>query len=143
MSEIPHKFSVTFTALACLLFVGCSSGDVFPLKPVSGKVTLDGEPLAGVMIFFTPRLTGDGVKSGPPSYAVIADDGTFQLQTARQSSKSGAVAGPHLVTFSTEAAPDDPSEVIYHVPKAYREGIEYTVPKDGTDSAVFELTSDQ
>jgi hypothetical protein len=50
--------------LACvgltLVFAGCGEADPFEHVGVSGKVTLNGEPLDGATITFVPTVTGAG-----------------------------------------------------------------------------------
>ncbi len=41
--------------LTMLLSMGCGGGDMPELGDVSGKVTLDGKPLVGINILFTPE----------------------------------------------------------------------------------------
>jgi hypothetical protein len=59
--------------LIALLFAGgCSDREV---KSVTGRVTLDGQPLAGAQVHFCPPAGVDG-----PTYTAISDaDGRFEL----------------------------------------------------------------
>lgn len=77
-------------ALALALAVtctGCGSNDV-ELASVSGRVTLDGQPVQGVFVIFQPR----GRK---PSYAMLDADGRFALQYNVE--YAGAVLGKQEV----------------------------------------------
>jgi hypothetical protein len=87
------KMARFFAVLLLLPLVGCvdSSSD---LAPVSGRITLDGEPLAGAEVIFLPLLPG--FEYAPESVAVTATDGTYQLEVFN-SGKRGAVVGRHRV----------------------------------------------
>jgi hypothetical protein len=72
---------------------GCSGGP--KTFPVSGKATLDGEPLGGFTIQFNPefeaRLDCAAHVSGDGSYAVQTDDGFDQYK--------GAPPGKYKITI--------------------------------------------
>jgi hypothetical protein len=92
-----HRWS----ALVCLCaagLTGCgaSTPDVYP---VSGSVTLDGQPLEGCTILFRPA-------QGSLATGVINGDGRFQLTTPGLG--AGAVAGLHAVAL---APPDKKFDV--------------------------------
>jgi len=57
MSLSSCKFFVCLAALACL--VGCSSGSDIGATPVTGTVTLDGQPVEAANVAFSPK-TADG-----------------------------------------------------------------------------------
>ncbi len=65
--SVNQKSLVSCLVLWLAWFVGCGS-DLPPLGNVSGKVTMDGEPLAGVIINFKPEdgrmATGTTDKDG-------------------------------------------------------------------------------
>ncbi len=72
--------------------LGCGgSSHELETAPVSGRVTLDGEPLASGYVFVTPSR-GRGAKGA------IQSDGTFVLGTYE--SADGAQVGTHSVTVS-------------------------------------------
>lgn len=87
------------------LIVGCGSGvkpeKVPELEPVSGKVTLNGEPTEGVAVIFFPAATN---KNGNPSNAITSPDGTFTL--TYRTGKEGVPVGDYIVLFSKLAQPD-------------------------------------
>jgi len=83
---------------ASALLPGCAPKDNLPeTAPVSGKVTIGGEPLASAMVTFHPE--GEGNK-GQASTEV---DGTFVLNT--YDVKDGAVVGKHTVTVERYLPP--------------------------------------
>jgi hypothetical protein len=87
-----HPLSDRFVILVSVVFacLGCG-GDTGPeLAEVTGKVTLDGQPLAKVSLQFTPESP-----SGSPSYGVTDSEGSYELLFS--SDRSGAMPGKHRV----------------------------------------------
>lgn len=100
---------------APLLAVGCGGGESY--QPVTGRITLDGQPLADADISFMPE--GD---KGIPSFGRTDEGGVYVL---RQTQKlSGAPVGEYRVRISTYSEgrndPDDPQPKIpERVPAKY------------------------
>lgn len=86
------------SVIAWIATIGCSPR--LPLVPVTGQVTMKGEPLAGAIVVFAPEAATDGVVR--VGSAVTGADGRFALQTneSPRSSRPGAVAGAFKVTVS-------------------------------------------
>jgi len=98
----------TAVAALAIAFAGCGGGPKGPqLAPVSGVVTLDGQPLPDAHIVFQPS----GEKASP-SIADTGTDGTFQLAFNRAS--TGALPGSHTVRITTAriATADDGKETV-------------------------------
>ncbi|MEW4561764.1 hypothetical protein AB1K70_04520 [Bremerella sp. JC770] len=146
-------FSPSFTAKPSSLIVaaallltaaaGCSR-DPFACVPVSGMVTLDGEPLKTARVIFTPERKGDSAIVGPISFCITDDQGQFALNTT--SGKPGAMIGNHKVFICGEVRDEENPDVILvkeYLPRRYYEGTEltYEVSGYGTDEANFALTS--
>lgn len=89
------------------LLSGCggSGAKLPPLASVSGKVTLDGNPLPRGTVTFIPDES-KGTK-GPTAVGQIGSDGRFTLQTAQQ---SGAVVGHHKVRIRARQEAKTPQE---------------------------------
>src|SRR4051812_4288576 len=84
---------------ACL--VGCGGEARESLVPVAGKLEVDGKPMGGVTIFFTPT----GAKKSRGGTALTDDQGSFTvMHTAQQ--KPGLAVGDYLVAYSKLAMPD-------------------------------------
>jgi hypothetical protein len=125
---------------------GCSSSKVVP---VSGRVTLDGRPLAGVHVGFQPIAKAGDLNPGGGSYAVTNSDGQFQLLLV-EGEQPGAFVGQHRVeiTAKSVAPPDNvdfakrPPPKVF-VPAKYSQGsdLRFEVPPGGTTGANFELQS--
>jgi hypothetical protein len=89
---------------ACLAFVasaaaGCGGGAA--KAKVSGKVVVQGQPVAGGSLTFSPL--GEGNESAAkPAVAEIQSDGTFVVATDRTA--DGAAIGRHQVLFSAPSS---------------------------------------
>lgn len=125
---------------------GCAAGDV---AAVSGRVTLDGKPLAGVWVNFYPAAAPGRPNPGYPSVSAAPTDadGRYTL-TIPQTRQAGAVVGPHAVSVNTFTAPEpegssstkphfDPLPAKYTTPSELR----FDVPAGGTTEANFDLVS--
>lgn len=129
----------------CLLVtLGCGSSP-YDLAPVSGTVTLAGEPLSGAVVNFQPMASGSA-NVGPGSNGRTDTAGHFELNTIQD--ETGAVVGRHRVRIYSYS-PESPSvedtdsgPVVERVPQRYnyRSTLTYTVPEEGTDQANFDLT---
>ena len=69
-------------SLAGLLAALAGCADAGPkYAPVSGRVTLNGEPLAGVSVDFQPVAAGKDADPGPGSTGKTDKDGRFTLRS--------------------------------------------------------------
>jgi len=87
--------------VVCAALCGCSRTAAVPkvqTLPVTGKVTLDGKPLAGANVVF--------MISDPPTafFATTKDDGTYQLQAPED--RAALLKGACKVTISRMVKPD-------------------------------------
>jgi hypothetical protein len=93
-------------AAAMLLFAGCGPGGP-ETATVEGTVLLDGKPLEGATILFSPA-------AGRPSGGLTDAEGHYELSyTADQ---DGALPGEHTITISTYRR-GDPDEGVPGVPE--------------------------
>jgi len=135
-----------------LLLSGCGETKSYGVAPVSGRVTLDGKPLADARVtFFPQRAAGvNTAESAPEAMGTTDADGRYQLKTVFDD--QGAAPGPSRVVISTlkqeydPANSEAPPKVVANetVPKKYITGasqLEFNVPPSGTDAANFDLTS--
>jgi hypothetical protein len=94
------------TARACLLGVllslllaGC--GGVGPRTvPVSGTVTLNGQPLANATVVFVPVPDAASKDPLPSSVGITDNEGHYSLVLNTDSKKKGAVVGKHKVMIT-------------------------------------------
>ena len=105
-----------------LLLVGCSRGP--DIAPVTGVITRDGNPVAGVVVEFQPDR-------GAPSYAFTEKDGSYSMQY--QTDRTGALLGHHVIRIRTPKEITDPEtgETISR---------KETIPKAYNDESTLELT---
>jgi hypothetical protein len=82
-------------ALLAITWSGCEARP--PTGKVSGKVSLQGQPVTGGSVTFVPIAQG-GTTAGRPAIGPIQPDGTFTLSTYAQG--DGAIIGRHRVMFS-------------------------------------------
>lgn len=114
------KFACPAAALAAVLLIGCSGaeGDTpVDVHPVTGKVTLNGAPVAGASVTFSPK------SNQPVATGRTDDSGTYTLTT--YASGDGAAAGDYVaLVYKNEVdssaasgpAPHDPNNP---TPKAH------------------------
>lgn len=135
------------THLLLLIFVAvtaCGCGSKYDLVPVKGRVTINGEPVAGAII--TQPIGKDTVNPGPGSGAVLDENGEFELALQIDENQKGAVPGEHRIRVN-EARDSKPSDddsmvrgVKLSVPPEYRDGsVTYTIPPEGTDQMLIEI----
>src|SRR5262249_10656345 len=82
--------------LAVIWAVGC--GDSNKFVPVSGKVTLNGSPLAHATVSFQPFAKPGSIEAGEGSTGKTNEKGEFTLTSS--TGKSGALVGKHRVSIS-------------------------------------------
>jgi hypothetical protein len=139
-----------FVLLALVALCGC--GGPYKVAPVSGKVTLDGKPLAKATVTFAPMATKENQSPGPTSHGGTDADGRFTLSLSTAPPTPGSVVGKCRVYISTilsDPVTDDRDaggpvkRVRDKVPDRYNKKTElvFDVPAGGTDLANFDLTS--
>ena len=85
--------SLAAIAVASIVtLVGCSGEDGPEILPVTGVVTLDGQPLPDAKVLFQPR-------GGRGSVATTGPDGKYEL--LYKTGVHGAIPGKHRVFIST------------------------------------------
>lgn len=128
--------------MALLVSAGC--GTDYKVAPVSGRVTLDNQPLVGASVNFAPT---DGSKEnnvGAGSYGKTDADGRYTLKLI-ENDKAGAAVGRHKVSISLADQGDPSTEgsiVVDKVPDRYRgseTSLSFDVPPGGTKEADFQL----
>lgn len=155
-AAVDHTLATRLLLLAVgcqtLVIAGCNAG--FDIAGVSGRVTLDGQPLAGARVMFEPqRESASGERRevrGPLSSGITDDEGRFALKT--EDGRSGAVVGRHRVRFSTRKTdvafkngmPSLSTAQPETLPPRYNQqsSVYFDVPSDGINDAVFALTTD-
>jgi hypothetical protein len=85
-----------------LFLAGCGSGDEtdsYTLVPVRGTVTLDGKPLAGAKVLFTPN---EGNDPSTPGVDTTGQEGNFKLMYR---GRSGVSPGKYSVLIAKTIEP--------------------------------------
>lgn len=105
-----RKTALTVIALCvigCLPLLGCGRAGP-PVQVVRGVVTLDGQPIEGVAVTFTPTVAGAGIQA----FGTTQADGSYALSAFRNARPgSGTVIGEYLVTCTKIIGGDLPAEV--------------------------------
>ena len=133
-------------ALAAVLVFGCGSGKY---APVSGKITLNGKPLAGAIVSFQPIAKEGSIEAGIGSAGTTDENGAYSLKVA--TGENGACVGKHRVMISQHAIDDTEDDArpkgggprqVDKIPSRYRDAkteLTFDVPSGGTDKADFDL----
>lgn len=144
---------LTAAALATALvgLTGCESGPKF--VAVSGRVTLNDQPLDGVAVDFQP-VSSSKDAGAPGSTGITDKDGRFTLRSQLDKSRAGAVVGRHQVrVWPPEGSQDRDADGVPKgrarkgdrplIPGRYHVNSElaFDVPAGGTDKADFALKS--
>ena len=168
MKKQISSFSILFLAglFSISTLVGC--GDSSSNAPVSGVVTLDGNPLSGIRVTFYPEPATGNSAPGPYSTAVTDSEGKFSL--VDRYDNPGAMVWQHKVEFEwdelDESALSDAMEgadgdgiedraavkaalaqrkKFQKIPENYEEGgaqqFVVVVPAGGLESYSLEMTS--
>jgi hypothetical protein len=134
-----------------LALLTTSCGSKVKYAPVSGRVTLDGKPLANGYVYFQPVAeAGKAVADAPGSSGKTNENGEYVLKNAE--GREGAWVGKHQVRIDAHAPqvgegderpPRGGWPLKNKVPTKYNEDSKefYEVPPDGTDKANFDLKS--
>lgn len=146
ITSFPAKWCLPWLLLA--LLAGCG-GRVS--APVSGKVTLNGEPQEGIFIYFKPDLPpgANPLKGLSQSYARTDKEGKFSMKFMDVDKDStGALVTSHTITaddertFGSGLEPDPAGGTRpkkSRVPRGW--SVRFEVPPDGSTEANFELSS--
>lgn len=127
------RYVLFVPAIICLALCGCgdSGGEV------SGTVTLDGEPLSGATVEFTPK------GGGRPAMGETNEKGKFKLEYLVDQPE--LPEGEYIVRITTATSKEDEEgntvEIPERVPEKYNANSELKVKVPGGDYN-FDLKSD-
>jgi hypothetical protein len=119
-----------FIAAFAVVLVSCAGcGQRLPVAPVSGTITLDGQPLADAHITTQPIAT-DSRNPGPGSFGRTDAEGHFELELVNPPMK-GAIIGEHRVMILPAAGEPEVNE-----PHQTTDGKQYWTdePQEGASS---------
>jgi hypothetical protein len=96
----------SLSVLTCLCLVaGCGGKQGASMSPVSGKVTVDGQPVTSGQVTFIPDVVAKEASSTQTpglSTGQIGSDGSYKISTA---GKNGAPLGQYKVTVTPSMVP--------------------------------------
>jgi hypothetical protein len=138
------RHALTCLAPLALAAAGCGGpSDGLAREPISGKVAVDGQPLANGLITFSPIDAPEPVVSG------VIEGGSYTLRRS-----DGPIPGRHRVSIWAKAPtgkkvkdPDDPEKLVDEmkdvVPGRYnlKSELSAEVQPGGTNSFDFDLNS--
>ena len=124
---IPRCLPTLLAAIAILALVGCDSGGV-SLGTVSGTITKNGKPQAGMWIEFVP------IQPGRLSYARTDSSGSYDLTYTHE--KRGALVGKHRVSMGTGGEVGEGGNLLHPKVELHSEEVEV---HSGANSLNFEL----
>lgn len=93
--RVPHRLGVILCGCLAAAIAGCGRAP-FPVAPVHGRVTIDGQPLASGKVLFAPIAQDDRLEAGKWAMGTVQPDGTFVLSTYGEN--DGAIVGDHWAT---------------------------------------------
>jgi len=130
-----------FLMVPVLLLSGCGSDDP-PMAPVSGRILVDGQPVAKLRVSFSPVGSKDNPYAGEGSVGTTDEEGRYTLRSLH--GKRGAVVGLCQVRISTNPnpPPDKPNQPVRRLPSRFNDQTKLTfqVPPQGTESADFNVS---
>jgi predicted small secreted protein len=85
---------VSAIVLNLFLLAGCNQSSAIKTDVVTGKITLDGQPLTDAYVNFTPQNGG-----GNAAYSITDKNGVYKLQTSQGKANAGTTQGEYLVTI--------------------------------------------
>jgi hypothetical protein len=114
---------------------GCGSAK---FAPVSGRVTINGQPAEGILVYFSPQGS-DPMHAGFPSRGRTSADGRFHLLVMDEGrDRPGAMVGLHTVTMDDERT-FERLNTKSRVPAGWQSTFEVT--PQGSDKADFDIVS--
>jgi hypothetical protein len=139
-------YSLCFLSFVTLYIAGCGGGDGPQLGYVTGKVTLNGQPLKGATVTISPA-------TGSPSTGIVDQEGNYEMEY--KFDRPGVTVGTHpiIVTVPIEFPPDtenlekEQMEALVEelaletgVPKKWRDGSTTITVESGSNAFNIEMT---
>jgi hypothetical protein len=126
------------------LIAGCGSGKI---APVSGRITVDGQAVANLLVTFQPQGSKDNPIPGPGSYGKTDETGHYRLRLSDAGNQVGAMIGKHRVEIRAplKANPKDPEGAQVAgkltIPRGYNaeSKLQFEVVAGGSTTADFDV----
>ena len=135
------RSQAAIAAFSLMFIAGCGQQTGPELAAVTGKITLDGQPLPRVNLRFIPEQPG-----GSPSFGGTNANGQYKLLFNAQ--RTGAMLGKHRVEIEPASVETDESgkpvpgaQVVKLPPKYTRAGALTADIKAGKNTVDFELVA--
>lgn len=95
----PRRLSLWILLALLGICLGCGRSGSYKVAAVTGRVTLDGQPLTGGIVTFVPDMQRK--TKGPIGVGEIQRDGTYRIVTdPGGDAKAGAVVGFHRIRIT-------------------------------------------
>ncbi|MDR3234131.1 MAG: carboxypeptidase-like regulatory domain-containing protein [Planctomycetaceae bacterium] len=107
-----HTFQKFILALSLPFIAGCSEYSPYKVVMVKGDVLVDGQPVEGITVTFSPVNSAAGHGAG----GVTDAKGHFRLTTGGLKVGKGAEVGEYNVSFAKGESRYDASGSTYYVP---------------------------
>ena len=150
MSKLCRSFLLSFLPITMLMLAGCGAGTnpeevkfISELVPISGVISLNGEPLTNAMVQFIPSRNSEQARA---ALGITDHKGAYSLQTTVPSINAdktkGALKGDYKVIISKILLPDG-SAVPENISDAdaMAEGARESVPQRYSDYENSKLTA--
>ncbi len=135
------SFKGILLAGVLLIAAGCggesgAGSEKVATVPFSGKVTLDGQPYGSVSLQFLPEDSEGGSRT---SYAVVAEDGTFEATT--YVTGDGIVPGKYTIKVGSDAdmSSTDPAAMMGAVAGTAIANMQVEVPAEGLQGVELKM----
>lgn len=117
----------------CALVVsGCAGGTTVDTQYVEGVVTLDGTPVPGATVMFTPVTEGQGL----PATGQTDASGVYELTAVAKGDAAAKPGGGTLPGEYYVGVIKSVSETSMSEEEAYEKGVEYKAPAPGEEPEV-------
>ena len=136
--------------LVALVMLSAGCRKEYRTALVSGRVTLNGVPVANAAVMFQPIAPPGTINPGPGSYGITNADGYYNLRLIGKETP-GAVVGKHQVRIENYTEPGEDFEDLPRRPapgiqipakyNALEALLEFDVPARGTEAANIDLTA--
>jgi hypothetical protein len=114
LTPLRRHSASAFFFIAAVFCSGCGQKEASEpktfddLQPVSGRVSFQGQPMAGGTVRLFPVTAVSESAKGEVYTAVVADDGSFRMQTFRAAGSGfGVPTGEYLASFSWSGTPEE------------------------------------
>jgi hypothetical protein len=128
-----YGFLASVLALVVAGTIGCGGGPTLKTEYVEGVVTLDGTPVAGATVTFTPVNPDQGVSAGGKT----DENGVYKLTAVGTGEEVAAIDGGTVPGEYYVAVQKQVVETPISQEEAEEQGIEYVAPEPGSQEVQY------